>query len=63
VIVLLGIAEAQVLAVGCLPMAFLSMWCRTMAEAGCRFHRLVAECAGVAECAFAVEVEVVAGGS
>jgi hypothetical protein len=49
VIVLLGIAEAQVLAVGCLPMAFLSMWCRTVAEAGCRFHRLVVECAGVAD--------------
>jgi hypothetical protein len=60
-VVLLCITVAKVLVVGYLLVGFLCQWCRTVAEAGCRFLGLVADAAGGVGLAFVVEVEVVVG--
>jgi hypothetical protein len=60
-VVLLGIAEAKVLAANCLPMGFLILWRHIAAEVVGGFHILVVEVgAEVAGFAFATE-EVAVG--
>jgi hypothetical protein len=51
-----------VLATGCLPMGFLSLWWCVVAEVVGRFHRFVARGSGVMEFVFAMKVDVVVGG-
>jgi hypothetical protein len=61
VVLLLCIVGAMVLAVGCLLVGLLSLWCHIVANATGRFRRLMVEATGAMEWAFAVEVEVAMG--
>jgi hypothetical protein len=61
VVLLLCIVGAMVLAVGCLLVGLLSLWCHIVVNATGRFRRLMVEATGAMEWAFAVEVEVAMG--
>jgi hypothetical protein len=62
VVLLLSIAEAMMLVVGCLLVDFLNLWCHIVAEAVSGFHRLVVGDIRSVGFAFVAEVVAMGGG-